>query len=330
MVAQLDPSYRQLGAGRVIRRVASWALFEGRPHTTRGQWANPAIFALLKTLNAIPGQPRVDRPVFVVGLGRSGTTILGKILSAHEDVAFLNEPKAIWSLVDPATDICGDYVDAGGRFILDASDADESKIKTAHRLFGRYLRLIGSSRLVDKYPELVFRLDFVRAIFPDAKFVFITRNGLDACQSISNWSVRKGSGSEDQLEDWWGRDNIKWNYLCDELVRSNTRYQELASLDLTSLSSVDRAALEWSITTEMGMDQFDCNPGDITLIKFEDLVQTPDSSIRKLLEDCDLGISEQVLEYARAVLTPAPDYPPVELAPAVRVHFERVMKRAGY
>lgn len=345
MVAQLDPAYRRLGPGRVIRRLASWALFEGRPHTTSGQWANPAIFAFLKTLKAFPGQPRIDRPVFVVGLGRSGTTILGKILSAHEDVAFLNEPKAIWSMVDPATDICGDYVSEGGRFVLRSTDVDDAKKTIAHKLFGRYLKLMGERRLVDKYPELIFRLEFVRSIFGDARFVLITRNGMDACQSISNWSVRKGStakrssaqssgaqssGANPQLEDWWGRDNIKWHYLCDELIRSNTRYQDLATLDLDALSSVNRAALEWLITTETGLEQYENDPGDMTLIKFEDLVQDPNGSIKNLLRGCDLPPSQRVLDYAHEVLTPAPDYPALDLHPNIQVHFERVMKRAGY
>jgi len=293
MVAQLDKAYRRLGATRTLRRVASWALFEGRPHTTRGQWANPAILTWLKTIKALPGQPAVDRPIFVVGLGRSGTTILGKILSAHEDVAFLNEPKAIWTLIDPATDICGDYVDSGGRFFLNASDASDEKKTIAHRLFGRYVSLLREKRLVDKYPELIFRLEFVSALFDDALFVFITRNGIDACQSISNWSTRKGAVA----------DNIKWRYLCDELIRGNTRYRDLASLDLDSLPEVDRAAIEWLITTETGLEQLENRAANVALVRYEDLVADPDRAIAELNDHCGLRASDQMVTYAREVLT---------------------------
>jgi hypothetical protein len=40
-------------------------------------------------------------------------------------------------------------------------------------MYGAYLALTGTTRVIDKYPELVFRVDFVRALFPEAKFLLI-------------------------------------------------------------------------------------------------------------------------------------------------------------
>lgn len=334
MVAQLDDPYKsRLGAARIARRVASWAMFEGRPHTTKGQWFNPVVFGLLRTMSAVPGKPSLDRPIFVTGLGRSGTTILGKLFSAHPDVGFLNEPKAIWSLIAPDSDVCADYVASGGRFRLGANDASQTKSQLAHRLFSRYLSMVGAKRLVDKYPELVFRLDFVRALLPDAKLVFITRHGRDACQSIALWSTRKGTNSDspdEQTEDWWGRDGVKWRYLMDELVKPDSRYAGIAGLEENGLSEVERAAIEWLVTTEAGLDWEQDNPGQIIRVVYEELATDPQTVIPAMLTACELSIDQDLLDYAGEVLNPPPLREDPELCDEIKQQFDRVLVRAGY
>jgi len=308
VVAQLDNPYKKrLGGRRIARRVASWALFEGRAHTTKGQWFNPAVFTLLRTMSRLPGEPQLDRPVFVTGLGRSGTTILGKIFSAHPQVGFLNEPKAIWSLIAPDSDVCADYIESGGRFRLDATDATDEKAALGRRLFARYLSCTGASRLVDKYPELVFRLDFVRALFPQAKLVFITRHGRDACQSIALWSTRKGKNLEqqdEQSEDWWGRGGIKWRYLMDQLVKPDPRYAAIAAIDENRFSEVEKAAIEWLVTTEAGLDWEAANPGQIIRVVYEELAQRPDEVIPAMLDACELPQDDDLLGYGRSQSPP--------------------------
>lgn len=330
MVAQLDDAYKQLGKARSARRIASWALFEGRPHTTKGQSLNPAIFALLKTMGALPGQPSLDRPIFIVGLGRSGTTILGKLFSAHRDVGFLNEPKAIWSLIDPRTDVCADYVKSGGEFKLDASDVTYNMPNRAKRYFARYLSLVRATRLVDKYPELVFRLDYVRTLFPASKLVFITRNGRDACQSITQWSVRKGRETSVDTEDWWGRNNIKWHYLKAQLLAADARYHDLAAIDDADLQEVDRAAIEWAVTTEAGLDWQSQHPDEMIRVVYEDLAADPQTVLPTLFQACELPASDSALQYACEVLSAPPERDEPQLHPTVSEHFTRVMVKAGY
>jgi len=94
MVAQLDKEYVELSKERALKRFLSYLFFEGRPHTTKGQWFNPVVFALLRLLAKLPGDKSLNKPVFITGLGRSGTTVLGLIMSVHKDLGYLNEPKA--------------------------------------------------------------------------------------------------------------------------------------------------------------------------------------------------------------------------------------------
>ena len=70
-----------------------------------------------------------NHPIFIVGTGRSGTTILGKILSVHKQVAFLNEPKALWFFANKEDDLIGSYSKSKGRYHFNENDYSISKKK---------------------------------------------------------------------------------------------------------------------------------------------------------------------------------------------------------
>ena len=39
---------------------------------------------------------RLDEPVIILGPPRSGTTILGNLLSNHSEFGYFEEPRAVW------------------------------------------------------------------------------------------------------------------------------------------------------------------------------------------------------------------------------------------
>jgi len=330
VVAQIDKAYVRYGWGKTLRRLTSYALFEGRPHTTKGQWFNPVVFSLLRSLNAIPGSPTVDRPIFITGLGRSGTTILGILLSLHKQVGFLNEPKAIWKLIDTRHDINGDYTDSGGVYLLGAANVTPRARSTAYRLFARYLRTVGASRLVDKYPELIFRIGYVLEMFPDARIVFIIRNGADATHSIGLWSKRLGKTTRDGIDDWWGRNDIKWHYLRDQILLKNPAYSSVSDVASLDLDHTNRAALEWIITMRAGMKQAELFPNAVIKIKYEDLTLDPEPQLKRLLTKCNLDEDYSIIDYARTVLYSQPHKPWPVLHPKIERTFKETMQQLGY
>lgn len=110
MVAQIDRDYIRTRPTRLWARMLSYLAFEGRPLTTRGQWINPIVFAGFATARALPQLRSVKSPVFILGAGRSGTTILGILMSMHRKVGFLNEPKAMWhAATHGGEDLIGSY-----------------------------------------------------------------------------------------------------------------------------------------------------------------------------------------------------------------------------
>ncbi len=332
MVAQLDKRYLQTGPGRVYSRLVSYVLFEGRPLTTRGRWINPLLQKQFERIaRRAAGQP-VDRPLFILGTGRSGTTILGKILSLHSEVGWLNEPKLMWHVARDDEDLNGNYTGKPARYRLTALDADDDVKRAMHNLYRSYLRASGNTRVLDKYPELIFRIPFVKAIFPDARFIFLVRNGYDTCASIDSWSARHGeAGPDSVITDWWGTNRRKWHYLVDQLAAGDTDLAPALDAIRDFDKQADMAAVEWLLTMREGLRARQQSPADMLLLRYEDLLTQPVDSMREVLEFCELAAAPAVIEYARENLRP-PQHrdKALTLHPAIEEPFARTLAELGY
>lgn len=322
MPGQLDATFVRMAPGRTVSRLIGYSLFEGRPLTTRGRWWNPVVFGHLRLAMARPRQ-RVERPVFIVGMGRSGTTLLGQVLAAHPLVGFLNEPKAMWHLIRSDEDIIGSYATQPGRLYLDAGDADEEVVRRAHTLFSWYLRASRSQRVVDKYPELVFRHRFVRAIFPDARFLIAVRSPASVLPSVAAWSASHAVDGA----DWWGSRDQKWRVLWREAVTERPGNADIAALGLEGTSDHRvRAAVEWLTAAREALELAESDP-NASFVRYEDLVRDPRGTVRDVLDDCGLPASARTEAYAEAVVRssgPSPssaevlDRAPGELGPLLQ------------
>lgn len=330
MVAQIDRSYLRARPSKAWSRLLGYLFFEGRPLTTRGQWINSLVFAGFALQRRLPPLRRVDRPVFILGTGRSGTTILGVVLSMHRDVGFLNEPKALWHAVHGGEDLIGSYSGGAAQYRLGAEDATCAIRAAAHRFYGAYLRAAGARRIVDKYPEMIFRVPFLTAIFPDARFIFLSRNGWDTCASVAAWSSRMGWRSGTTVHDWWGADRRKWRLLIDQIVPEHADLAGAAGEMHGWDTTTDMAAVEWIVTMREGLSLLQSRPDDVLHLPYEALVSDPRAAMARITEFAGLGRDQRFFDYAAATLTSAPARAPFPLAPVLQEPFRKTMADLGY
>lgn len=331
MIAQLDKLYMRLRPSKIYSRLVSYFLFEGRPLTTRGQWINPFVFLWFRLWAALPQLKRVESPVFVLGTGRSGTTVLGLLLSMHKQVGFLNEPKALWHCLYPSEDLIGSYTNVPASYRLDSDAVGPRVVKKAQRLFGAYLFWSCSSRVVDKYPELIFRVPFVRAIFPDAKFLFLVRDGRDTCQSIEGWSERLGLEQEEETHDWWGKNRRKWDLLVDQLVSEHPDLAPLAAEMRSWNKQVDMAAVEWIVSMREGLRLVERYPQSVLRVDYESMCENPSAVLKGIEQFAGLDVGDEVFHrYAEATMKSGATRESFVLPPSLVEPFEQTMKALGY
>ena len=267
---------------RIWPRLCAYLFFEGRPLTTRGRFINPFVFLFFNFLMKLPGPRQVCSPAFIVGMGRSGTTALGVALSTQKNISFLNEAKAVWAFAVPEEDLIGSYNMQPARYRLTASDITETASAKLRTLYSTFLNLTSGSILLEKYPELIFRLDYILEIFPDAKFLFLSRNGQDCCASVRSWSTQHGENSASYTADWWGINGRKWSYLVDQLV---VEHEDLAPYrsELTSLEDqAAMAAVEWIVSMREGLKLLAAGHKSVLHIAYEALCEHPEACLEQI------------------------------------------------
>lgn len=331
MIAQINSNYIKTRPMKALTRLMSYALFEGRPVTTKGRWINPLVFSILKAAATNKSRYKpVEKPIFILGTGRSGTTILGIVLSMHREVGYLNEPKAIWHLIHPHEDIIGNYSQTDAKYRLTAEEATNEMRQRAVQMFGAYLTTTRSQRLVDKYPELIFRVDFVRSLFPDARFIFLVRNGWDTCHSIATWSKRLGVQINGEKHDWWGVNDRKWRLLVEQLVKTDLMFSKIADEVEHFERHLDRAIVEWILTMQEGLRLMQASSDCIHLTRFEDLTLEPDKTVAALCDFCELSADSKFSAYAQQTLHPVPARKPFDIHPKIAPIFHDTMAKLRY
>lgn len=151
----------------------------------RAAWARH-IDELIETYTAeaIARAPRAgncsERPLFVVGMPRSGTTLVTQILASHPDIASVGE----------LTDLGVLARELHSRLAATRAGARLTQLKRedCDALATRYLATLeriapGARRAIDKMPENFLHLGLITLLFPVARVIHCVRDPLDTCLS---------------------------------------------------------------------------------------------------------------------------------------------------
>lgn len=128
-------------------------------------------------IDAAPYGCHDRRPVFVVGLPRSGTTLVDRILSSHSRVDSHGE----------STDFAVSLMQLAGK-CKDKTELLERSVQVDPRqlglAYGRRLADYSKDRVVDKTPANFLYLGLIVRALPDARIVYVRREPMDVCYAI--------------------------------------------------------------------------------------------------------------------------------------------------
>jgi hypothetical protein len=173
-----------------------------------------------------------DPYLFIVGCARSGTTLVHRIVDAHPQIAitpemhwishYVNYFKNQNRLVTPelVSELSGHKRFAQFEInreefegLLGSGEAIPYRT-FLNRVFGLYGKIKNKPLVGNKTPAYVRSIPTFHALWPDAKFVHLIRDGRDVCLSVLNWNKaertagRYASWEEDPISTtalWWER-----------------------------------------------------------------------------------------------------------------------------
>jgi len=138
-------------------------------------------------------------PIFIVGVPRSGTTLVRMVLDTHPNIYSGSEmPWLGGNYGSPEVSLRGLYErmknDRYSSPLYCMSHIDEDFIINTFRNFvssiiNRQLSILGKNKWVEKTPDNIIQVPFLHKLFPNAKFIHIIRDGRDVAISTinTNW-----------------------------------------------------------------------------------------------------------------------------------------------
>ena len=237
-------------------------------------------------------------PIILFGNFRSGTTILQKAISTHPDVVELYEPVGLWLYADPGR----------SHDEFDENDATDKVKRYIRNKFLKYQQQHGNRIIIEKTPHNILRIPYVRAIFPEASFLYIVRNPLSFVSSVElKWQRPIGRGRiirrlkstpvtqlhhylKRFLNQQWNNRILRRKYLSIWGPRYKGIQEDLKTQDLMTV-----IARQWSLSSrkaERDLALFE--DGQVLRLRYEDFVEDPISDMERICAHCGLQMTNDM------------------------------------
>lgn len=138
-----------------------------------------------------------DIPVFVVGMPRSGTTLVEQIIARHPQAGGAGELDRLWKVGQGFH-----YYEPGDRFLKTIDAKHEVEMTTLGQKYVELLQFFApdARRIVDKLPHNFELLGLIGLILPEARIVHLRRNPVDTCLSCYQTRLNERHGYARDLE----------------------------------------------------------------------------------------------------------------------------------
>jgi tetratricopeptide (TPR) repeat protein len=220
-----------------VRRVFDERFFAGRPTTTSSG----------------------KSPIFIVGMPRSGTSLIEQILSTHPDIHGAGELPDLENLLFALATDAGKPGEAYPEIV--ARLPPEALLRLGDAYIDRVWKLAPeASRITDKMMSNFAHIGMIRLMFPQAKIIHAMRDPMDSCFSC--------------YATLFAKNNLDFAYDLGSLGRYYARYIELMQ--------------HW---------QKILPAGSILELHYEDMVTDTEAQARRLLDYLDLPWDPRCLSF---------------------------------
>ncbi|HED14293.1 MAG TPA: sulfotransferase family protein [Gammaproteobacteria bacterium] len=143
---------------------------------------NTGFFTPQRLASLPVAQSRSNAPVFIVGMPRSGTTLVEQILASHPSVYGAGELDNIFEIASSLPERLG----CQDSYPASLVSLTQTGIDEVSREYLKYLQNIGgaSARVTDKMPANFLYLGLIQLAFPGSRIIHCMRNPLDTGLSI--------------------------------------------------------------------------------------------------------------------------------------------------
>ena len=196
-------------------------------------------------------------PIFIVGLHRSGSTLIEQILASHSQVEGTAELPNLGQIAAAVGRYRSDHV-GFPQATRDLRPKDWREYGRQYVDDTRRHRATDKPRFTDKMPENFPLLGFLHLILPNARIINARRHPLDSL--LGNYKQLYGGGMD-------------YSYDLEDLAHYYLEY--------------DRLVRHWEQVL----------PGRILTVHYEDTVLDLEGQVRRILEHCGLPFEEACLRY---------------------------------
>lgn len=204
------------------------------------------------------------KPIFIFSLPRSGSTLLQRMLTVHDDIASTAEP---WILLPlfygfKSNGIYTEYAQFGAHVAIQdvvsnlpqgEKDLYEAVRLYAYHIYTKLAEEKGAQMFVDKTPRYHLIADEIIQAFPDAKFIFLWRNPISIVSSI--------------VDTWDGKYWSAFKYKVD-------LYKGIASL----------------------LNAFEGNKDKALSVNYEELLRQPEKCIKEICAYVGVDYQSEMLD----------------------------------
>ena len=252
---QYEKSFEYYARGNALKRAESHYRPEVLELNTRLQIevCTPALFAR----NKDSGVHAAD-PIFVVGLPRSGSTLIEQILASHSGVEGTQEladvPRIVVDLKGRDSDLDNPRYPA----VLAGMTAEDFRRLGEKYLTDTRIYRTGKARFIDKMPNNFRHIGLIHLMLPNAKIIDARREPMACC--FGNLKQLFAQGQE-------------FSYSGEDIARYYRTYLELMRHWDTAL------------------------PGRVLRVQHEDVVDDLEGTVRRLLDYCELEFEPACIEF---------------------------------